>query len=45
MSFGIIDIIISDLIDRIIPVTMENINGAQGGVPEVNGARMERRPA
>ena len=42
MSFGIIDIIISDLIDGIIPVTMENINGAQGGVPE---ARMERRPA
>ena len=36
MSFGIIDIIISDLIDGIIPVTMENknINGAQGGVPE-----------
>ena len=39
MSFGIIDIIISDLINGIIPVTLENINGAQGGVPE------EGRPA
>jgi len=27
MSFGIIDIIISDLIDRIIPVTMAEANG------------------